>query len=428
MFQRNSLALRIAVLFTSITGLTIAVMGSAILWLFTLSSERMLDNHLMAYADVIISQVETKGNRLALRGGGELLAALPRYWQISSEGKGLFKSKNLENWLPTQPEDMQEQQRLALKAGEKDIVALQTTFLFPGKRKITLISGLDAEVAQAYKTQERESLAKPLYHVLLLGGLMLAGMCVLFAYYALRPVKEVKTSLQDIRAGKTKRLEGDYPAEISALTDEINYLLDYTSGSIAKHREFSSNLAHALKTPLTVIANETDVNVIKTKLRGLMDIVERSLARVHAAGTSSILSASTPVLPVLSEICEGFGRVYERRIDVDFPADAMFRGDRADLYEVLGNIIENACKFSRSTVSISGGNNVVVIEDDGPGIPEERRAEVLKRGARLDETTPGTGIGLAVANDIITLYNGDIRLETAASGGLKVLVFLSAAR
>jgi signal transduction histidine kinase len=427
-FAKTSLILRVGVLCTALVTLALALMGGAILWLFTQSSARILDNHLMAYTDIIISRVEFRGNALSLHDDGKLLAGLPRYWQISYGGKPLYRSQILKEPIVAAPEDMTRSQRIKWMVDGKDIIALQTTFLFPHDRKVTLISGLDATVAEAYKDQEREQLAQPLYRLLLLSGLVLISMCVVLAYYALRPVRSVKAALQSIREGRAERLEGDYPAEIKALADEINRLLDYMSGSIARHREFSGNLAHSLKTPLTVIANETDIKVIKGKLRNLMDIVDRSLARVHAAGTSNVLGASAPILPVLADIGQSFGKVYAKQVDIDYPAGIAFRGDHADLYEVLGNIIENACKFSRSRVSIGHLDGAIVIEDDGPGIPESRRADVLKRGARLDETTPGTGIGLAVASDIIALYQGDIRLETSALGGLKVLIFLPTSR
>ncbi|MDE1152110.1 MAG: ATP-binding protein [Micavibrio sp.] len=425
MFARNSLSLRIAMMCAAMVTVTIALTGAAILWIFTISSERILDNHLMAYSDAIISQIETKNNAVTLKDDGKFIRSLPRYWQISDNEKPLFKSDNIDAWVPLKPENMHEFQHIEWRNAEGNkVIALQATFLFPHDRKITLLSGLEAKVAGAYESQERDALTTPLLRVLLAAALALTGLGIFLAYIAMRPVSQVKAALQDIRAGKSQRLQGNYPREIKALTDEINYLLDYTAGSIAKHREFSSNLAHSLKTPLTVIANETDINIIKTKLRSLMDIVERSLARVHAAGTANILSASTPVLPVIVDISDGFGKVYAKHVAVDCPPDISFKGDQADLYEVLGNIIENACKFSNSRVSISMQNSAVIVEDDGQGIPEEKRASVLQRGTRLDETKPGTGIGLAVASDIVALYGGNIHLETSALGGLKVLVFL----
>lgn len=425
MSVKNSLILRISALCIAMVSITTLLMGAAILWIFTQSSNRILDNHLMAYTDIIVSQIEVKDNAVILQDDAQLLANLPRYWQISEGDKPLYKSKNLNSWIPLLPENTQQAQRLVWQRSDgQEIVALQTTFLFPHDRKITLISGLDHDVATAYKLQERAELANPLYRILLLAGLVLIIMCVSLTYYVLRPFKTIKHAMQSIRAGKTQRIDGAYPTEIKALTDEINHLLDYTSGSIAKHREFSSNLAHTLKTPLTVIANETDVTVIKTKLRHLMDIIERSLARVHAAGTSNILSATTPILPVLTDICDGFGRVYGKHIDIDYPDDILFKGDRADLYEILGNIIENAGKFSQSHICISESHGAIVIEDDGKGIPETEYAHVLKRGARLDESKPGTGIGLAVAHDIIALYQGDLQLQASTLGGLKVLIKL----
>jgi signal transduction histidine kinase len=327
------------------------------------------------------------------------------------------------------PEELNTNQRLRwIDPVGTPVVAVQATFLFPGNRKVTLICGLDAAVAEAYKARERDALAQPVYRILALAGAVLAGLSTVLVYYALRPIAAIKSALRAISEGKAQRIEGRYPREISALTDEINHLLDYTSGRIARHRQFADNLAHALKTPLTVIANETDIGKIKISLRGLIQIMDRQLARAYAAGTSDILSAATPVLPVLRDIGEGFGKAYGKAVEIRYPESVQFKGDKADLFEVLGNIIENACKFSHSRVLITNREDTIVVEDDGPGIPEARRPDALQRGVRLDESKPGSGIGLAVAADIVALYRGDIRLDSSTLGGLAVLISLPVQR
>ncbi len=419
---RRSLIARVSLASLATVALTVLLMGSAIFWLFDRSAERILDDHLMAYTDIILSRVEFDHDKVVLRDDAKLLAGLPRYWQLLADGKNIDKSDNLSAWIMPEPEDPSTLRRV--DAAGTAIIAVQATYLFPGDHKITLICGLDAAVAEAYKAQERESLTAPLYRILLLAGVLLAGLSILLIYYALRPIAAIGTALRSVFEGKAQRVEGNYPREISALTDEINHLLDYTSGSIARHREFSSNLAHSLKTPLTVIANESDIGTIKSRLRGLMEMVDRQLARAYAAGTSNVLSASTPVLPVLRDIGEGFGKAYGKEVEIRVTEGLVFKGDKADLYEVLGNIIENACKFCESRVLITNRGETIVIEDDGTGIPETRRAEVLRRGIRLDESKPGSGIGLAVAADIVALYHGDIRLDASAMGGLAAFVSL----
>jgi signal transduction histidine kinase len=426
---RHSLIARVSLASLASVALTVILMGWAILFLFNQSAQRILDNHLMAYTDIILSRVEIDRDKVVLRDDAKLLASLPRYWQLLADGKNIYKSDNLVQWITPGPEDPGTMRRLRwIDSAGTAVVAVQTTFLFPGDKKITLICGLDAAVAEAYKAQERETLTAPLLRILLLAGVLLVGLSVLLVYYALRPIAAIKTALRSVFEGKAQRIEGTYPREISALTDEINHLLDYTAGSIARHREFSADLAHSLKTPLTVIANESDIGRIKSKLRDLMDMVDRQLTRAYAAGTSNILSATTPVLPVLRDIGEGFGKAYGKEVEIRYPDDIVFKGDKADLYEVLGNIIENACKFCESRVLIRSLGDTIVIEDDGTGIPETRRVHVLQRGIRLDESKPGSGIGLAVAADIVALYHGDIRLDSSALGGLAAFVSLPVQR
>lgn len=428
MFRKNSLIFRISLLGAAITALAITVMGVAVIWIFTLSAQRILDNHLMAYADIIVSRVRING-AVSLQDDAGLLDKLPRYWQVSENGQPLFRSANLAEAMPLKAEDVQAPQRVEWKsAAAQDIVAVQSTFLFPQGRKITLTSGLDRAVAEAYRAQERDELVKPLIRVLAAGAALLAAVTILLLWLALRPLARIRHALRQVRDGKASRLAGDYPAEIADLADDINRLLDYSAGTVARHRDYAGNLAHSLKTPLTVIANETDIKVVRDKLRGVSEIIDRSLARTHASGAANILGARTPVLPVLQDIAEGFGKLYAKQVDIVFPADVIFAGDRADLFEIAGSIIENACKFSRSRVSITGGTDSIIVDDDGPGIAAEMREHVLARGARLDESTAGTGIGLAVARDVAALYNGTLQLETSPLGGLKALIKLPLSR
>ena len=429
MFRKNSLIFRISLLCAGLAALTVGVMGAAIVWIFTLSSQRILDNHLMAYTDIIVSRIRVDGATPKLQDEGGFLKGLPRYWQVSEKGQPLFRSQNLAAALPLKPEDIDAPQRIEWQSAQgQDVVAVQTTLLFPKGRRITLTSGLDRAVAEAYRGQERDELLKPLIRVLAAGAFTLAAAVILLLWLALRPLARLRHALAEVRTGRAARLTGDYPAEIADLTDDINRLLDFTAGTVARHREYAGNLAHSLKTPLTVIANEPDIMVVREKLRGVGEIIDRSLARAHASGGANILGARTPVLPVLQDIAEGFGKLHSKHVTVDFAADIVFAGDRADLFEIAGSIIENACKFSRARVAVTGGTDAIIVEDDGPGIAAGMREHVLARGARLDESTAGTGIGLAVARDVAALYGGGLQFETSALGGLKALIKLPLSR
>lgn len=392
--------------------------------IFTVSSQRILDNHLMAYTDVIVSAIQIEDGVVFLEDAARL-TRLPRYWQISENGKPLFRSSNLVDAMPVEPDNLNEPQRMDWRtAAGQHISAVQSTFLFPQGRHITLVSGLDRDVADAYRTQERDELVKPLLRVMAAGAGLLIAANILLLYLALRPLARIRAALQDVREGRAARITGDYPGDIADLANDINRLMDFHAGALVRHREYAANLAHSLKTPLTVIANETDMAVVREKLRSVGEIIDRSLARAHASGNANILGVRTPVLPVLQDIADGFGKLHGKQVTIDFAPDIIFAGDRADLFEIAGSIIENACKFSRTRVAVTGGIEAIIVEDDGPGIAVSMREHVLARGARLDESTGGTGIGLAVARDVTALYDGALLFETSPLGGLKVLIKL----
>ena len=426
MFPKTELSLvaRVTIFSIVLVSIALATSGTALLWSYNASLERILENHLAAYADILIANVKVRNGAVTLDPDA-ILSQVPRYWQISANGKNLYKSERLKRWIAPAPDNAHEPQRLhETDSDGTEIEAVQMTYVFPDDAPVTLISGLDKKVADAYLAEEAARLKSPLYRILLLEGLFLVAASYVLARHSMSPIRAVNAALRAIRRGDEERIRGSYPEEIRELSDEINHLLDYTGAIIARHREFSTNLAHSLRTPLTVICNESDLAIIRDRADRMLTIVERNLARVHAAPSFHPLSANTRVLPVIEDIAQGFGRVYAKSIAIDYPAGFVFKGDKADLYEVLGNIIENACKFSQSRVSISNRDGSIVVEDDGDGIPQSRRSDVLQRGTRLDTSKPGSGIGLAIAREIVALYKGEIVLETSVLSGLKVIVRL----
>lgn len=393
-----------------------------LLWSFETSLGRIVDNHLAAYTDILIANITLQNGAVVLNENA-VLSQIPRYWQISADGRNLYKSDRLKDWIAPKPERAGETQRLSVTDRDGTAIdAIQSSFIFPGGVTVTLISGLDANIVGAYLRAERLHLESPLAVILLIEGLFLVAASYVLTRHSIAPIRAVKAALAEIRQGRAERITGCYPDEIRALTDEINHLLDYAAGVVAKHRDLSSNLAHALKGPLTVIRN--DPAVTREKIGQMIDIVDRNLARLHAAPSTHILAATVEISPIIDEIAAEFGRIHGKSIDVQAAEGLRFKGDQADLYEILGNIIENACKFARSTVKIGTVDDTIVIEDDGAGIPPSHWTAVLERGTRLDATKPGTGIGLAIARDIILLYKGDIALAGSVLGGLKVIVRL----
>lgn len=259
--------------------------------------------------------------------------------------------------------------------------------------------------------------------------------------FGLQPLFRIQRALSAIRSGESRRLEGAYPSEIQPLAHELNALIDHSETLIERAQTHVGNLAHGLKTPLSVLANEArgDAsplgNLVDRQTTLMRRQVEHHLARARAAATSSILGARSEVAPILNDLKRALGRIYaERDLDIEVVCadDLAFRGARHDLEEVLGNLMDNASKWAASKVRVeatrSGDMIRVVIEDDGEGLPVSKRDEVLKRGRRLDESVPGTGLGLSIVVDLASLYGGSFELGEAALGGLAATLQLPAAK
>jgi len=216
-------------------------------------------------------------------------------------------------------------------------------------------------------------------------------------------------------------------------------LLDHNGALLERARTQVGNLAHALKNPLTVIRNEAGPmenergRVIREQTAAMANSVDRYLSQARIAGTAGVLGARADLKVIVEDLCFSLEQLYKEKaleIQRDGLEGYWFRGEAQDLEEMLGNLIDNACKWARSQVLVhaesADGRLRIVVEDDGPGIPEKRQVEVLERGRRLDEKIPGSGLGLDIAQDIAGLYRGSITLGRASSGGLSVQLDLPA--
>jgi signal transduction histidine kinase len=266
------------------------------------------------------------------------------------------------------------------------------------------------------------------------------GAVLVQVRFGLEPLRRMGRALSGIRAGRAARLEGDFPAEIEPLATELNALLDHNEALVDRARTHVGNLAHGLKTPLSVLTNEARrshgplASLVARQVALMRRQVDHHLARARAIATGTILGARTDVAPVLEDLRRTLGRIYADKalaITADCPPELAFRGARQDLEEMLGNLLDNACKWASAGVMVrgeaAGEHLLLVIEDDGPGLPPARLAEVLERGRRLDEQVPGTGLGLAIVADLAQLYRGRLVLEEAEGGGLRALLTLPAA-
>lgn len=272
-------------------------------------------------------------------------------------------------------------------------------------------------------------------------GLGLIGAVVVQVRFGLKPLRRMIRALHDISAGRATRLEGANPSELAPLAGELNALLDHNDAVIDRVRTQADELAHALKTSLAVLRNEAERidgepgDVVRHYTELMSQRLGTHLSQARAAGASGVLGARTPIGPVAEDLCRTLRRIFTERsiqITLDLDDHAVFRGERQDLEEMLGNLLDNACKWANGEVRLRGelSNGLVhlTVEDDGPGIPEAALEAVLERGRRLDGSTPGSGLGLSIVHDLTQLYAGSLTLGRSSLGGVAARLHLPGAQ
>ena len=259
----------------------------------------------------------------------------------------------------------------------------------------------------------------------------------------LRPLHRLRAGVAAIREGRIKRLEGPFPTETQPLVEDLNALLQRNEEVVTRGRIQAGNLAHGLKTPLSILANEVDrlaadgVPQLAGSMRGqivtMRQQIDYHLARARAAASLDVPGARVLVAPTVAAIQRTLTHLYASRdleFAIDVPVDHVFRGEQQDLEEMLGNLMDNACKWARRCVAATSrsddGRLTITIEDDGPGLPPEQQGSALAPGARFDEKVPGTGLGLAIVRDLASLYSGSIALGSSSLGGLRAELTLPA--
>ncbi len=281
---------------------------------------------------------------------------------------------------------------------------------------------------------------------LALAGLGLVAVTLFQVRFGLLPLRRIQAGLSNIRNGTATVLEGDPPAEIEPLQSELNALIRSNQAIVDRARTQVGNLAHALKTPLAVIANEAraDKTGLGDKVVEQAEIMKQSvtryLDRARMAARVGVIGRVTPVPPVVDPLVRALQRIHQEKgivINVDCPADARFSGEKQDLEEMLGNLLDNACKWAKHDVDLtveippatSRARNrriAITIADDGPGLTDDQRSRIGKRGLRLDETKPGSGLGLSIVMELAHSYGGTCDLAKAKQGGLAVHLNLPA--
>ena len=273
-----------------------------------------------------------------------------------------------------------------------------------------------------------------------------AGLLALSIYvqvrFGLAPVLRMGRAVAAVRDGEEARVSGAYPAELIPLAGELNALLDHSRQVVDRARTHVGNLAHALKTPITVLGNEARsedgplADMVQRQTRLMSDQVAHHLRRARAAANARAIGARTPVEETLDDLGRTLQKIYGRKgksLSWSCQSGLAFRGERQDLEDLAGNPMDNACKWAGREVKVSardgqGGTWRLVVEDDGPGLSEDQRRQALARGVRLDEQAPGTGLGLAIVSDLARAYEGALELDASELGGLRATLVLPGSR
>ncbi|MFK8252214.1 ATP-binding protein [Ancylobacter terrae] len=264
--------------------------------------------------------------------------------------------------------------------------------------------------------------------------------------FGLRPLKRMQNGLAAIRGGKAEKIDGDFPTEVAPLVNEVNGLIETNREVVERARMHVGNLAHALKTPIAVLLNEANRappgEPLALKVREQADVMRSQVAhhleRARMAARVSVVVAVVDVEPIVAALARTMEKVYRLKgiaVETEIEPGVRFRGERQDLEEILGNLIDNGCKWALSLVEITvtrvgemppGERSFfeIIIDDDGPGLTEQQREDALKRGRRLDETKPGSGLGLSIVTELVTIYGGRFTLATSPFDGLRCIVRL----
>jgi len=269
-------------------------------------------------------------------------------------------------------------------------------------------------------------------------ALLLIVVLAVLLRQTLKPLKQIEREIGEMEQGERSALSGELPSELAGVARNLNLLIDSERGRSDRYRKTLDNLAHSLKTPLAAVRalfrdggiDDSQRSRLDEQIDRMDEIVRYQLRKPASVDRKSLSLVRVDVSGETQRLVDGLSKVYAQRgieIDAEIGDDARFRGDTGDFLELAGNILDNACKWASSRVLIAVGSAdgdglSLCVDDDGPGIPEEDRARLLERGTRLDEATPGHGIGLAIVSDIVASYRGELAIEDSPLGGARIRV------
>ncbi|MCP5410544.1 MAG: HAMP domain-containing histidine kinase [Alphaproteobacteria bacterium] len=436
----HSLRLRLVVAATIALAVAMVAAGFLLVGLFERHVTRHYDEELQSYLRQLAGAVEftadgkvTLDDRLQDARFGEPLSGL--YWQIEEDKTGfILTSRSL--WdtripLPKDPlgDGQVDSHVLPGPAGQMlRIQERQIVFDLPsGSRALRMATAMNVADIQAAS----HAFARDLWPSIVTVGLLLLAATWFYIGVGLRPLDSIRRSLQAVRTGTARRLEGDFPSELMPLVQEANGLLAAQDETLTRARARAADLAHGLKTPLAVLQSDAD----RLRERGQPEIadeigelvgqmrrhVDRELARVRLRAAGPKSTAVTPVIARLAAFFQRTPRGKDLTWNIGTDGELAVAADAEDLTEMLGNLLDNACKWAASSVAVSvqavDGVVCITVADDGPGVPQDSLPSLTGRGVRLDEETPGTGLGLAIAQDIAEACGGSLTFANSVSSG-----------
>ncbi len=436
--------------------LTAAALSSVMLLIASLfftayyrrEAEEVFERRLDVYLRAIVADVSESGQE-GRTGPGQLgdpqfeLPGSGWYWQITRMDDAAHETKASRSLFSERLPKLSDQGVPAEAGGSRRGFALG-----PDKRMLRIVERvIDAGDTGVYLVQvaaSSEEMEEQITRFQLELMTAFAALAIALAIgsafqvrFGLRPLRLLQRELATIRRGESDKIIGNYPSEIAPLAGELNLLIDANRDILERARTQVGNLAHALKTPLSVIVNEANAEPspvgekVVEQAKIMRDQISFYLDRARAAARGGALGTSTQVTPCVEALLRTFTKIYGDkgvRFSSSFGADLRFLGEKQDLEEMIGNLLDNSCKWARSHVSITitatpettgRPTFLVTIDDDGPGLSPHLRTEAMKRGRRLDETKPGSGLGLSIVVDLAAAYSGALTLNESPNGGLR---------
>jgi signal transduction histidine kinase len=457
----NSLALRLVISSAAWTLMILSITAAILISLCRDFLEDSFDRRLDQSLENLIARTAPQGSLDIRRPTdlGEPLFSKPLsgvYWQIRPADEGsvdpTFKSDSLADETYKTPSELgvkpdQRRVREAYVDGPDGQIlrVLERDIDFGQENESRIFS-----ISVAFDTADVDNETRYLTNTIVLTLALLGGGLLLATFFQVRfglsPLKEIGNHIAAIRSGEEMLLEGTPPDEILPLQEELNALIKANWSIVERARTHVGNLAHALKTPLSVIMNEAAAQdsdfaeKVTQQAEVMRQHISHHLDRARIAAQIRPISGVTDVASGLGALSHALAKIHEVRaiaIEVDCPPGVRFFGEKQDFDEMAGNLMDNACKWAKSSVTVkveapqgqaASADRVLrlVIEDDGPGLPEDFRREAVSRGRRLDENVPGSGLGLSIVADLSHLYRGTLCLEESASGGLRACLTLPA--